>query len=186
MPRSPRLDCECVLNHVFARGVDKRPVYLDETDRQNYLELLGKVVVQFQWLCLAFCLMQNHVHLLVLTPLGNLSEGVQRLHGQYAQTFNRRHDRRGHLFESRFGAVPVLSDRQLWTVAAYIANNPVEAGLCDRPEFWRWSSFGVALGLPAPPWLATDELFARFAADGGDGRANYVETVRGSDPSTAG
>jgi putative transposase len=185
MPRLPRHDCEGVLNHAYARGVDKRPVFLDAVDRRIYLELLAKVVAEMNWSCLAYCLMDNHIHLLVLTPDGNLSEGMQRLHGQYAQAFNRRHGRRGHLFESRFGAVPVTTDAQLWAVAAYIARNPVEAGLCPTPESWRWSSFGLVLTQTEPPWLATGELFARFGANGGAGRAKYVETVRGSDPFAA-
>ena len=112
-----------------------------------------------RWRCLAYCLMDNHVHLLIETPEANLGSGMQWLHGFYAQAYNERHGRVGHVFQGRYGAVRITSDEQLWTVAAYIANNPVEGGLCARPEDWPWSSHAAAiLGRPSPDWLDVERL----------------------------
>lgn len=178
MPRPLREEVENGVFHVFARGNCKQPVYLDDADRETYLRLLGRTVKRQRWTCLAYCLMENHVHLLVETPHADLGRGMQVLHGLYAQTFNERHGRVGHLFQGRYGAVRVLSDEQLWAVARYIARNPLEAGLCGRAEEWVWSSHPAALGLrEAPPWLDVRRLLSCFAAAGGDGRRRYLAFV---------
>jgi REP-associated tyrosine transposase len=103
-------------------------------------------VLTKRWNCPAYCLMGNHVHLLVETPEANLAAGMQLLHGVYAQRHNRRHRRSGHLFQGRFGATRLRSDEQVSQVVLYIAQNPVEAGLCARPEQWPWSSWMGAAG----------------------------------------
>ena len=161
MPRKHREDFEGAIHHVFARGNDRQPLFLTDSDRHIYLRMLRRVIVRMTWRCLAYCLMENHVHLLLETQLGNLSAGMQLLHGRYAQDFNRRHGRVGHRFQGRFGAVRVESDQQLWAAAAYIGRNPVAAGLCERAEEWRWSSFPATLGCePAPQWLDVARLKA--------------------------
>jgi REP element-mobilizing transposase RayT len=85
--------------HVFARGNRQQLIFLDATDRRRYLDLLGRVARRLRWRCLAYCLMDNHVHLLIETRLPNLGRGMRELHGDYAQLFNKRHDRSGHLFQ---------------------------------------------------------------------------------------
>ena len=107
--------------------------------------MLAQAVRRQRWSCLAYCLMHNHIHLLVETPQPNLGAGMQRLHGLYAQTFNKRHKRCGHLFQGRYGGDRVRTDEQLLTAARYIALNPVEAGLCERPDEWPWSSHAGVL-----------------------------------------
>jgi len=177
---------------VFARGNDRRPVFLDDADRYAYLAMLSGVCAQFQWLRLAHCLMNNHVHLLIETPLPNLSEGMHKLQSRYAQRFNLRHDRSGHLFQGRFGAKRVISDEQLVTVTGYIAMNPVEAGLCQRPELWRWTNCsgaqsrceeisgcgGHALGVVPDP---KGESVVRDLS-GLKASEPFGTTVKGSDP----
>lgn len=152
MPRKPRLNLPHAHYHVYARGNNRGSLFVDDADRLLYLRLLGKTVSRDEWRCLEYCLMSNHVHLLIQTPEANLSHGMQLVHGRYAQAFNFRHDRRGHLFEGRFGAVRIESDRQLIAVSRYIAQNPVEAGLCERAEDWPWSSF-YAGSAQRPEWL---------------------------------
>ena len=90
--------------------------------------------------------MTNHVHLVVETPYPNLGSGMQRLHGHYGRHFNRRHERSGHVFERRFGHNPIKDDAQLQTTLAYVAENPVDAGLCVKPEDWRRSSYAATIG----------------------------------------
>jgi REP element-mobilizing transposase RayT len=138
---------------VYARGNDQQAIFRHDGDRRIYLRLLGTVTVRRRWRCLSYCLMDNHVHLLLETPGGNLGAGMQQLQGNYAQSHNVRHRRSGHLFQGRYGAVRVTTDAQLWATAAYIARNPVDAGLCDRPEEYRWSSHGAWAEEREPVWL---------------------------------
>jgi REP element-mobilizing transposase RayT len=157
--------------------VNRELIYLDDADRERYLALLGQVVERHRWHCLAFCLMHNHVHLLIQTPEPDLGRGMQRLHGIYAQYFNRRHRRSGHLFQGRFGAVVMRSDAQLLMAARYIARNPVEAGLCRDAADWTWSSHVATIDSVRPRWLDTQRLLGHFGADGGDSLGRYVEFV---------
>ncbi len=128
-------------------------------------------------MCLSYCLMGNHVHLLLETRTPNLGAGMHRLHGAYAQYFNRRHGFSGHLFQGRFDAPPIESDPQLWMTAAYIARNPVDAGLCREPADWPWSSHAAIVDGRAPDWLAAARLESYFGAQGGDGLQRYRELV---------
>jgi putative transposase len=129
--------------HVVARGNGGSRIFLDDQDRAEYLRLLGRATGRCRWNVLAHCLMSNHVHLLVETPEPNLPAGMQWLHGRYGRYFNDRHDRVGHLFQGRYKAVRQKTDEQLWHVIRYIALNPVEAGLCDDPEDYPWSSYSA-------------------------------------------
>jgi REP element-mobilizing transposase RayT len=158
---------------VYARGNWKQLIYVDDRDRAVYLDLLGETVRRYAWRCLAFCLMDNHVHLMVETEEANLGSGMQRMHGRYAQAFNVRHRRTGHLFQGRFGSVRVKSDAQLLLVARYIARNPVTAGLCEDPALWPWSSHQAVLTGTFPAWLDVPRLLEYFASDGGDGLRRY-------------
>jgi REP element-mobilizing transposase RayT len=178
MGRKPREERAGGVYHVYARGNDRERIFVTDADRQLYLALLGKVTTQRRWRTLAYCLMANHVHVLIETVAPNLAVGMQRLQGVYARTFNRRHGRTGHLFERRYGAVPVSSDAQLQEVARYIALNPVTAGLCARPERWPWSSHAaVTVRAVAPAWLDVGRLLEYFASAGGDPVERYERLV---------
>jgi putative transposase len=145
MARKPRNETEAGIHHVYARGVERRLIFGDDEDRRLYLRLLQGVVDKFRWRCLAYCLMPNHVHLLIETREPNLGRGMHSLHGLYAQAFNERWSRVGHLFQSRFGSRWVHDEVQLARVLAYIAVNPVAAGLCTAPDEWEWGSHRSAL-----------------------------------------
>src|SRR4029453_17832924 len=176
MERPLREEVENGVFHVYARGNAKQAIYLDDHDRHTYLRLFGRTVEKRNWRCLAYCLMANHVHLVVQTPDANLAAGMQTFHGLYAQTFNERHRRVGHLFQGRYGAVRIRSDRQLWTLLLYLALNPVEAGLCTRPAEWRWGSSGV-VSEDVPAWLDRVSLLELLAGNGRDPWRRYVEFV---------
>jgi putative transposase len=186
MSRRPRELFDGALYHVYARGNDRALIYRDDVDRHIYLRMLEAVVHDRGWLCLAYCLMSNHLHLLIETPSANLDRGMQRLQSGFAQYFNARHERVGHLFQGRYGAVRSVSDAQVCASAAYIARNPVEALLCRRPEAWPWGSFRSIARDTAPGWLARERLLSFF---GDNGLENYVALanlrpgrVVGSDP----
>ena len=178
MPRKPRLELAGGIHHVYARGNRRQPIYLSDRDRTIYLELLAQVVKRQGWSCLAYCLMKNHVHLLVETPQANLGAGMGRMHGLYAQGFNKRYRHTGHLFQGRFGSVLVKTDAQLLQTARYIALNPVEAGLCETADDWPWGSHGAVRSGDGPAWLDRAKLLAYFGAAGGDPRRVYEQLVR--------
>jgi REP element-mobilizing transposase RayT len=180
VPRKPRVEVEGGIFHVWARGNDQRRIYLDDLDREIYLDILGHVSRTRSWYVLSYCLMDNHVHLVVETPGANLGDGMQFLHGLYAQDFNERHGRVGHLFQGRYGARLLDCDEALWGAIAYVVRNPVEAGLCRRPEDWPWSSHAATHAGRAPDWLGTQQLLRHFAEVGGDPLARYAELTAAS------
>jgi putative transposase len=173
--RKPREEVAGGIFHVFARGNDKRPIFHDAIDRRAYLRTLRSAVEDYRWRLLAYCLMENHVHLLIETRETNLGDGMRWLHGTYAGGFNERHGRSGHLFQGRYGAKRIKSDRQLWAVVAYIAMNPVEAGVCRLPEHWPWSSHSLVVSGTNPSWMDIPHLLEYFAGADGDGRRRYAE-----------
>jgi putative transposase len=179
MPRKPRAEVAGGVHHVFARGIDRRAIYADDLDRRRYLAIMGRVVPWRRWRCLAYCLMPNHVHLMLETPRPNLGSGMQYLHGTYADEFNKRHGRSGHVFQGRYGSVLITTDEQLWHVAAYIALNPVAAGLCGRPEEWPWSSYAATIGLrESPAFLDSSWILERFGEDLSTARRTFRDFVQ--------
>ncbi|HEX6117653.1 MAG TPA: transposase [Solirubrobacterales bacterium] len=179
MPRKPREEEAGAVQHVYARGNNKQRIFLRDGDRAKYLGLLGDVVERSRWRCLSYCLMDNHVHLMLETTLPNLGEGMQWLHGHYGTWLNEIHARVGHVFQGRFGAVRMKSEGQLWAAAAYIARNPVDAGLCELPEEWAWSSHRFVLEGDGPSWLDVDRLLWHFSGVGADPRSVYGRVTGG-------
>lgn len=126
--------------------------------------------------------MTNHYHLLLETPEPDISLGMQRLNGAYAQRFNWRHDVVGHVFERRFHSVPVESNWHLLELARYIVLNPVRAGICRRPGDWPWSSYRAATGTAArPPLVTLDWLLAQFG-QGARAHERFAAFVAGGLP----
>ena len=164
MPRKSRIEAPRLIHHACLHGVNDELIFRTDEDRIGYLLMLAAAVARYGWLCLAYCLMGNHVHLLIETPEPNFADGMRWLHGHYGRCFNRQHNRRGHLFKGRYHDEPVLTEAHLLTVVPYIAVNPVEAGFCGDPVDWPWSSHrAVAIGCPAI-WTAHDHLLDRLEA----------------------
>ena len=111
------------------------------------MAILGRVVATHEWRCHAFCLMTTHYHLIVETERSKLSRGMQVLNGRYAQLFNQRHDRDGHLFRARYAVYVIEDEVGLEASCLYVLENPVRAGLCEKPSDWHWSGC-PALGRP--------------------------------------
>jgi REP element-mobilizing transposase RayT len=163
MSRPIRIEFQNALYHVTSRGDRREDIFEDDEDRLLFLANLEKVVSQFNWLCHAWCLMDNHYHLLIQTPDGNLSKGMRQLNGVYTQATNRRYQRAGHLFQGRFKAILVDSDSYLLELSRYVVLNPLRAGMVRKVADWPWSSYRVSVGLePAASWLEVDGLLAQF------------------------
>jgi len=140
IPRRPRSDLPpSGIYHVTARGVARCEIFHDDSDRHRFLERLRRVVGELRWTCFSYCLMTTHYHLLVGGELEHLSKGMQRLQAPYAQQFNARYGRVGHLFQERFHAQVVRDERHLERTYEYIRNNPVAAGMCATAADWPWS-----------------------------------------------
>ena len=178
MSRPIRIEFPGALYHVTARGDRREDIFDDDTDRNAFLDVLAQVVEQFNWLCYAWCLMDNHYHLLIQTPDANLSKGMRQLNGVFTQTSNRRHHRVGHLFQGRFKAILVNSDAYLLELARYVVLNPVRAGMVKKPDKWAWTSYRASIGsVAAQPFLAVDGLLAQFAKRRTIAQARYARFV---------
>jgi REP element-mobilizing transposase RayT len=178
MSRPLRIEFPDALYHVTARGDRREAIFEDDQDRRLFLKTLEQVVDRFNWVCLAWCLMDNHYHLLIQTPDGNLSKGMRQLNGVFTQASNRRHGRVGHLFQGRFKAILVDGDAYLLELSRYVVLNPVRAGLTRDPAEWPWSSYRATVGLePAAAWLAVDRVLALFGEKRGVAQRRYVQFV---------
>ncbi|MBI2987988.1 MAG: transposase [Deltaproteobacteria bacterium] len=178
MARPLRIEFAGALYHVTSRGDRQEAIYEDDEDRLAYLEILGDVVKRFGWRCYAYCLMENHYHLVIETTEGNLSKGMRHLNGVYTQVSNRRHKRTGHLFQGRYKAILIDKDSYWLEVSRYVVLNPVRAGMVKEPGGWLWSSYNATVGAKSPPeWLEVDLLLAHFAQKPGMARRRYKEFV---------
>lgn len=178
MARPLRLEFAGAVYHITARGDRQEPIYEDDGDRLAFLELLAKEVGQQGWLLYAFCLMDNHYHLLLETPEPNLVRGMRRLNGVYTQAFNRRHGRVGHVLQGRYKAILVDKDSYLLELCRYVVLNPVRAGVAASAGQWPWSSYLATAGkMPCPDWLAADRVLALFASDPAQARRAYTRFV---------
>ena len=124
--------------HVVTRGVGDERIYGDDDDRLAFMRLLATVTTTFAWEVGAFCLMTTHYHLLVGARRDDLSAGLHRLNGIYAQAFNHRYTRRGHLVSGRYWADAIETDERFEVAWRYVLLNPVRAGLCTDPSEYRW------------------------------------------------
>ena len=168
MARPLRLEFAHALYHVTSRGNRREDIFHNDTDRRAWLGVLAQVCKRFNWVVHAYCLMDNHYHLLVETPDANLSAGMRQLNGVYTQLTNRAQGQVGHVFQGRFKAIVVDKDNYLLELARYVVLNPVRAGLVQDAGDWLWSSYGAMLApawLPGPEWLATDKMLDFFAQE---------------------
>src|SRR5215213_10285052 len=141
MARPLRIDVPGALHHVTSRGNERRPIFRSNRDREAFLQLLAEAVKRFGWSVTAWVLMTNHFHLVIQTPEANLSRGMQWLNGSYADWFNRRHERSGHLFQGRFKSFLIDQETYFDEVLRYVVLNPVRANMVGGPEEYRWSSY---------------------------------------------
>jgi REP element-mobilizing transposase RayT len=177
--RAPREFIPGSIYHVFSRGSNRQSIFAIDSDRMDFLDCLARVVRDYELICLAYCLMPNHYHFLFEIADESLSNAMKALNGRYSLRFNQRWGRDAHLFRNRFGAVLQETDEQLlWTVR-YIARNPVESGLCSKPEEWVWSSHSASAGLARPTaFLSIDRLLAFFGDEPATARSRYCQFVK--------
>ena len=166
MPRKKRLVAPNTFYHVFNRGVAKMPIVTDDMDRKAFFKCLGESIRENDADILAYCLMDNHFHLLLRTKTANLPKLMWKHLSQYVRRYNHRHNRVGPLFQSRYKDKIISSDAYALQALRYIHLNPVKDGLTERCEDYPWSSYACYLGLlPRWPWLNTEFFLKLFHSD---------------------
>jgi REP-associated tyrosine transposase len=172
MPRCPR-DTLAGMFHIYTHCVWVTPkLYRDDADRLEFLRGLARVTAKTGWTCMAYCLMTSHYHLIVDVADGVLPATMHALNLPYSRNFNRRHALRGHLQFGPYGSRRIVDDDDLLNRFAYVANNPVEAGLCRTPADWPWSSYAGTVGLgPAASFVDDARVLSCFDWRDGDPRA---------------
>jgi putative transposase len=179
MARPLRIQYDGAVYHVTTRGNARKPIYKDDGDRLKFLDILAEVNRKYNWLCHAYCLMDNHYHLIVETLDGNLSKGMRQLNGLYTQSYNRRHRRGGHIFQGRYKSILIEKESHLLEVCRYVVLNPVRAKAVGDSGEWNWSSFNSTAGKRKPhQCLTVDWILGQFGAKRGQAERGYRDFVR--------
>jgi putative transposase len=176
MPRRARIDAPGALHHVIVRGIERRKIFRNERDHDDFLSRLGPILRQSQTLCFAWALMPNHFHLLLRTGLTPISTVMRRLLTGYAVSFNRRHRRSGHLFQNRYKSILCQEDAYLLELVRYIHLNPLRAKMvADLKGLDRYSYCGhsVLMGHQRNDWQDTGYVLRRFGSRPSPSRQRY-------------
>lgn len=178
MARPLRISFPGAFYHVTSRGNEQKPVYKNKRDRQKYLEYLGSATERYNAVIHGYCLMDNHYHILIETPSGNLPQIMRHINGAYTTYFNYKRDRSGHLFQGRYKAILVKKDEYAKELSRYIHLNPVRANIVERPEEFEWSSYSFYIGKEkSPEWLYSDFILGYFGKRITSAQKNYANFV---------
>ena len=179
MARPLRPEFPGAVYHLTSRGNARQKIFFTDDDREHFLSTLWDVIVRYGWICHAYCLMENHYHLVVETPKANLTIGMRQLNGIYIQAFNRRHNRVGHLFQGRYKAILVEKESHLLELCRYVVLNPLRIKGKAKLEYWKWSSYQATAGMvPVPEFLTVDWILSQFGKSRSAALAGYRAFVR--------
>lgn len=179
MARPLRIEYSNAWYHVMNRGLRREDIFFNRDDRISFLSLLKDIFENYHVQIHAYCLMNNHYHLMLNTPFPNLSKAMRHLNGLYTQRFNRSHNTDGPLFRGRYKSKIIQSEEYLTSLSRYIHLNPVAAKIVQSPEDFEWSSYRSFARLSEQPkWLFCDETLSYFGTQGDQARIasfrNYV------------
>ena len=167
MPRQARLDVPGALHHIMVRGIDKTNIFRDDEDKARFLERLGLTVSEGKCTVYAWVLMDNHVHILFKSGKQGISAVMRKLLTWYAQYFNRKHRRTGHLFENRYKSILCDQDNYLLALIRYIHLNPIRANIVttvEQLDSYPWSGHRTLIGKAKHPWTDVDYALSEFGA----------------------
>lgn len=180
MPRIARLDSEGLLQHVIVRGIERRQIFDDDTDREWFLNRFSMLLSETETQCLAWSLMTNHLHVLLRPQRIRLGQFMRRLLTGYALYYNRRHMRAGHLFQNRYKSIVCEEDAYLLELVRYIHLNPLRAGVVkdmDSLDAYRWSGHAVILGSRTLQQQECNEVLLYFGRRISKAREKYRDFV---------
>ena len=178
MARPLRITYPGAFYHITSRGNERKEIYKTSRDREKFLSYLESATERYGAMIHVYCLLNNHYHLLLETPSGNLSQIMRHINGAYTTYFNTKRKRAGHLFQGRFKAILVDIDEYAKELSRYIHLNPVRAGIAERPEDHQWSSYRYYIGKGKPPeWLVQDFILGYFGEKHSVARKAYRNFV---------
>ncbi|MEE9496895.1 MAG: transposase [Desulfobacterales bacterium] len=180
MPRQSRIDAPGALNHIIARGINRKKIFEDDADRYNFLSRLSEILTDAHTACFAWALVPNHFHLLLRTGSVPISTVMQRLLTGYAMSYNRRHRRHGHLFQNRYKSILCQEDVYLLELVRYIHLNPLRARLVKdlkALEKYLFSGHGVILGKQKNSWQDVGYVLKLFDSKPSAARRGYRQFV---------
>jgi len=180
MPRQARIDAPGALHHIICRGIERKHIFRDDTDRDAFLTRIGTIFTKTSTRCFAWALIPNHFHLLLQTGTSPISTVMERVLTGYAGDFNRRYDRHGHLFQNRYKSILCQEDAYFLELVRYIHLNPLRAGIVrSLHDLRRYPYCGHAqiVGFGIAPWQVTDEVLQQFDAERQSARERYEEFV---------
>lgn len=164
MARPLRIEFQGAYYHITSRGNERHRIFNDSHDREQLLSYIGSANERFGAIVLCFCLMDNHYHLFLQTPSGNLSQIIHYINASYTGYFNRKHRRSGHLFQGRYKGILVEPDSYAMELSRYIHLNPVRVEIVKKAEDYLWSSYRYYLNVSRKPeWLDTDLILSYFS-----------------------
>ncbi|MEA3363679.1 MAG: transposase [Thermodesulfobacteriota bacterium] len=180
MPRQPRIDSPNLLHHVIVRGIERGEIFYDDEDRSSFVERLRMLLLETNTDCYAWALIPNHFHLLLRPHSVELSRFMRRLLTGYAVTFNRRHNRSGHLFQNRYKSIVCEEETYLLELIRYIHLNPLRAGLVENQETleqYPWCGHAELLGQNRKSEFATDWVLSLFSRQKKSAQQQYQQFI---------
>jgi REP element-mobilizing transposase RayT len=181
MPRLARLDAPGVLHHIIIRGIERRAIFKDDYDRENFVERLSTLVPETQTICFAWVLMPNHAHFLLRSGPGGVSQLMRRLLTGYAVSFNRRHQRHGQLFQNRYKSIICQEDVYFKELVRYIHLNPIRAKIVPDLgglDKYPYCGHSTLMGNKKRAWQETDYVLTVFKKTPAAARRSYAEYVK--------
>jgi len=167
MGRPLRIEYPEAFYHVTSRGNERKDIFKSNRDREKFLTYLHTATERYGAVVHAYCLMSNHYHLLLETPVGNLSQIMRHINGAYTNYYNTKRSRAGHLFQGRYKAILVEADEYAVELSRYIHLNPVRSKMAGAPEAYQWSSYRAYIGeSKVPEWLKTGFILGYFGNKG--------------------
>lgn len=174
MPRKPRILSPTGIYHIILRSINQQIIFEEDADYQKLLYILSDCKRTFDIDIYAYCLMDNHIHLLIHSSDDHLASFFQSLGTRFVRWYNTKYSRSGHLFQDRYYSIPVIEEQQYLSTLAYIHNNPVKSSVCRYPSEYRWSSYNAFYGQKNP---LVDTSFSFDQAGSKDLLLKYFSTV---------
>lgn len=181
MPRQARIDTPGALHHIICRGIERKAIFRDDEDHENFLGRLGKILLETSTSCFAWALIPNHFHLLLRTGTTPIATVMRRLLTGYAVTFNHRHARNGQLFQNRYKSILCEEEPYLLELVRYIHLNPVRAGLAadlEALDRYPYAGHRALVGKANHPWQDIHYILGRFGENGAKARQRYRKFIQ--------
>jgi len=178
MARPLRIEYEGAYYHVTSRGNERKKIFKSDRDREKFIDYLKSATERYSAVIHVYCLMDNHYHLLIQTPAGNLSQIMRHINGAYTTYYNIKRKRCGHLLQGRYKAILIEADAYALELSRYIHLNPVRAGMSETPEGYKWTSYQSYINInKKPEWLYADFILGLFSGRAPEARKQYRKFV---------